>query len=194
MASGDIYQLNVDQVLYGQALTNVHYFVQQSNDPADPVGQSLIDAWLQELQPLQDNFQSEDLTTENLRAIRIFPLPSQPTNRAVTEQGGITGSAVTSSTAALGTLYAQPTTKQKTNKNFYAGIPQVSVTAGLLEQVIINLIVLFLAKLASQIVDGGTGTNWKRVVWDSIEEVGRDVATEAVRPASRKVRSRLINT
>ena len=190
MPAGDIYQLNVDQTLHGQELTNVHYFRQESADPPTSPAQALIDAFASELAPKQADFCSDEWRIVGYRAIRIHPMPTQAHFFTSTVVGQLALPAQPANVCFVSSMYGTPGAKIRHSRNYYAGLTNFSVVEGLLVQATLVIIRIFLDRLLQNITDATTSTDWKRVLWDTATDTAHDIIDSVPKTATRKLRSR----
>lgn len=194
MPIGDIWQLSVDGLAgASDNWTQVHHFRQASADPPSSVGDSLMDAYEQDVQPEHLAIIVPPSEITGYRARRVFPNPTQQVTKIVTASGlnsDVNGHS--NNVSALVAWYGTPVagTRVKTGGTNIAGIAQSNVIGGLITTVLIALLQAYLTKLVENITDTGTTTDWKKVIWNTVLETASEIVTATERPATRKIRSR----
>lgn len=194
MPIGDIYQLSVDQLLFGVALTNTHYFRQESPDAPSDTPSTLIEAYINDLLPLQLAMQSQDCVSSQIRVIRVHPIPSQATLQSITSPGTIVAESHPANICSLGGLYGTAASTAPQGRNFFAGIPMANINRGLLTDAALVLLQSFITRLLSNIQDPTSLTDWQRVLFKTLDDTVFDLVQAIARPASRKLRSRTKQT
>lgn len=199
MAVNDIWQLNVLQRMWGQDLTNTHYFQQGSPDPPMGAAASIIGAYQDDVQAAQLACQSPDLSIVGYSARRIFPNPSQPW---VTVQNtpGTNGIALAggpaNATAYLqykGTPIVHPPdlrADQRMGATHLSGATQLDQRAGLWAPLFITVLKAFVTALLAQLNEPNENVDWKKVIWDTILEVAVQIVTSRVSTSVRTLRTR----
>ncbi len=188
MPAGDIYQLSVDQTLQGVAMTNVHYFKQESADNGD-MGQACIDAYQADVQVAQLACQSSALTLDQYRAVRVHPGPSQPVVETIGAAGTRAGDACAASQPALLSFYDIATGVVRSARTFLSGIVETDISVGLIEGALRTLLETFGALLEANISSPG-GDDFRKQIWSVATSTARDVIKCRIRQQLRKLRSR----
>lgn len=159
MAIGDVYQLSLDQQVYGIGATNTMYFEQLS---ASAVGtedeDSLIDAFLVDIVPTWADMCTDDWSTVCVRVIRVtFPggvqfvkLNSTPGTRTLSVEGWPVNQ------NANVAFYSLPNPDQVMSRKFFTGLAEEDEEDGLLLQSALDLITTLTDRLVIPIEDSTT--------------------------------------
>lgn len=189
MPAGDIWQLSVDQTLFGVSLTNVHHFRQVDADTDPNMGTQLISAYAGAVEPSQVACQNPSLTIVQYRAIRIAPLPTQGVTVAAGIIGLRAGTSLAANVAALVTTKTNPIPKTRTGKVFLAGMNEADFIDGVWDSILRGLLEVFANALLAILI-APAGTSFEKVLWDSAASTAEKVLLREVKQAARKMRSR----
>lgn len=195
MPSNDVYQLSVDQTIFGTSITNTHHFQQTSADAGANVADELMLAYQNQVETQQLLCQTADISLVQYRAIRVHPVPTQ--SRIITRgvPGTRPGGAHAANIVALGSMYTIPVTfapgglRVRVGKTFLSGMAKADIDAGVWDSVLRALLTAFIQALVNAITSPA-GVTWQRVVFDTITGAASDLVEGEVRQASRKLRSR----
>lgn len=199
MPVGDIWELAVDQTLYGQAVVNRHFFQQESPDGQADVGDELINAYIANVEAEQLAFQTGDLRIEAYRARRVRPNPTQARLLSSGQTGNSLGTSHSANIAGLASYQSAsflPAGAQAglnvvlKGHTFLAGIRETSIVGGILVEAVKILIAAYIAKLVDAIQSPGDGIDFRKVLWDTTNDLVQQIAQGVSKPASRKLRSR----
>ncbi len=192
MPVGDIWQLSVDQTLFGQKLVNTFHYRQGIDEGSEDAAQQLMTAFKDDVIPVWTQAVTDDLNFVQLRAVRVHPGPTQPSVLAVGVPGVKLGTAASANVTAIGALYAEDVTKRGIGRNFYSGFPETDIQLGLLEtgnhddlNAILDKLIEILQAVASVI-------QFVLVIYSAIDTIGRIVTSGQARSPVRKLRSRTV--
>lgn len=148
MAIGDVYQLGVNQQLYGVQLANIYHFEQLADTtPPNTPENSLINAWQEHLVPLQAAMSIIPWSNVCLTARRVRPTGGVRFSEADTTPGVVMGQGLSASTCCFASIYANPPGKRARSRHWYSGIPITAAHEGLLTAGGLTLFRAFLARL-----------------------------------------------
>jgi len=152
MAIGEVYQLNVNQTLYGVNLTNSYTFEQLADTSGGRLPEnSLMEAWVEDMVPLQAAMSVDAWQMSCLSCRRVRPTGGVQFIRSVNAGGDIVGQGNASNTCCLGSLYSGTVGGRGRSRHWYSGVPVAGNAGGRLDAAADVLFVAFLDRLIQAI-------------------------------------------
>jgi hypothetical protein len=191
MPIGGIYQLAVNQDLYGVKAANVYHFEQLSDtSPGVRPENSLMEAFLEHMTPLQALMSSEDWTMSCVTS-RLVNFGGGPQFiKPDTTPGEVNGQALPASTCCVGSLYSGQGTRKGRGRKFFPGVPKGSTQLGLLSDTGIIPLANFLARLISAIKWTADNADFIIRILSTVDDIARGVVSTIARPRLAKLSGR----
>jgi len=192
MAVGDVYQLGVNQTLYGVQLANIYSFEQLADTtPGTSPEDSLIQAFLEHLTPLQAAMSVIPWSTTCFTAIRVRPTGGVQFVVPAATPGLLTGEGNAVTTCCLASLYSSTVGPRGRGRKFFSGIPVTGNQFGRLSTASLALFTTFLDRLLLVIKWAADNAQFILRIISSVDAIIRDVVKYHQRVALTKQRSRL---
>jgi len=192
MAIGDVYQLGVNQSLYGVTMANVYHFEQLTDiSTATSVEASLMEAWNEVMRPLQQAMSSNSWIQNCLTARRVRPTGGVRFVNTSFFLGSLPGAAFAPNTAALGRLYSDTVGPRGRSRHWFAGMEIGGSDKGRLTVATEALVNAFLDRIIQVIKWTADNAEFIIRVISTVDLVIRAVQSHSLQPQIFKLKPRV---
>lgn len=183
MPAGDIYELNVDQQIAGQDITNVYHFKQIGADGTGDAREAVDAMWDTVFKGAYLACVTDQTTLDQYRVRRISPTTTQSQITTAVGTGVETGEGLPTQSCAILRCAALPSGRKGTGHVKISGVLMDFISQGRIDTALEALMVTFGALMESNQTDAGSGYVFRQVVWSIIDSVARDILS--ARPTAR---------
>jgi len=192
MAVGDVYQLGVNQSLYGIHIANVYNFEQLVDvTPGTRPEDSLMQAFLEQVTPHQANMSVVGWNMNCFTARRVRPTGGPQFVLPASDVGVTIGQGNPASTCCLATLYSSTVGRRGRGRKFISGIAITSNDKGRLDNLAIIDFTTFMDAVIATIKWTGDNATFIIRILSTLDALIRNVQKYHARVALTKQSSRL---
>lgn len=192
MPTGDIYELNVDMELSGQAVTNVHHFRQEGADGTGDPREALANVWDDYFKTTAKTLAVIGLTFVQTRNRQIKPVQTQQFFNNINESGDIPDPGMPTGSCVLIRFYTENAGPKGIGGMKVVGASIDNIEFGRVNVAYANLCQAHADLFGITYTDSGSGFKFIPCVYSQIDNVAREIVLGVVLTRAKTVHSRQV--